>query len=210
MPAKKNAPLPEINATAASLLGFLQHGPATGWDLANGIDTSVGRFWNVTRSQVYKELKTLAAAGLISQGESGPRDRQPFTITSEGRAAFHAWISEPPGEETMRMPFVLTVFFGDRVEPELLRRYTEETRRRHEESLEGYLRLAPEVKHPYQRQALECGIRYERAMLAWIGDLPWVKGDGFPGVPAEVKHPHQQAATGKSIEKKLSEKKRGR
>ncbi len=39
-----------LNATAASLLGFLHAGPASGWDLLRIAQTSIGRFWSITSS----------------------------------------------------------------------------------------------------------------------------------------------------------------
>src|SRR2546429_256493 len=50
---------PALNATAASLLGFLRAGPMTGWDLDQRVKLSIGNFWNVTRSQIYRELRVL-------------------------------------------------------------------------------------------------------------------------------------------------------
>ena len=46
----------DLNPTAASLLGYLDVGPMTGWDLNEFVRASIGNFWNVTRSQVYREL----------------------------------------------------------------------------------------------------------------------------------------------------------
>ncbi|MBV8160258.1 MAG: hypothetical protein JO265_04985, partial [Acidimicrobiia bacterium] len=39
-----------LNPTAMSLLGFLDLGPMTGWDLDRWVQISIGNFWNVTRS----------------------------------------------------------------------------------------------------------------------------------------------------------------
>ena len=58
---------PDLNATATSLLGFLLDGPKTGWDLVQAVEGSVGYFWNITRSQVYRELETLAAQGYVTE-----------------------------------------------------------------------------------------------------------------------------------------------
>ena len=52
-----------LNATAASLLGFLHQGPMSGWDLAATAQTLIGDFWSLTRSQVYRELSAMASAG---------------------------------------------------------------------------------------------------------------------------------------------------
>ena len=107
----------EINATAGSILGFLEKEPMTGWDLAAKVEEIIGDFWNVTRSQIYRELKVLAEQGLVSSLKAGPRDRQPYRITEAGRRAFRRWIAEPPGPPNMRLPLVLQVFFAEDVAP---------------------------------------------------------------------------------------------
>lgn len=167
--------MPELNATAASLLGFLHEGPMTGWDLVCAVEASVGNFWNVTRSQVYRELKTLAAAKLVAEGDVGQRDRVPFTLTKAGRQAFAEWIAKEPGPELMRLPIVLTVFFGQFVEPAVLKRFLERSKAMHEDRLAEYRRIRPEVTKPFHREALELGISYEENMIRWLESLPWIR-----------------------------------
>ena len=110
----------ELNATAASLLGFLHEGPMTGWDLVATAQRRIGDFWSLTQSQVYRELSGMAGAGLVEAGERGARDRRPYRLTEAGRRAFAAWIARPPGPETIRFPLLLTVLFGGHVPPERL------------------------------------------------------------------------------------------
>lgn len=173
----------DLNATAASLLGFLYEGPKTGWDLVDAVERSVGHFWNVTRSQVYRELKTLAAAGLVSEKKTGARDKVPYAITAKGRLAFDAWIGQAPGTDLLRLPIVLTVFFGRDVPPEQLRHFLQKARMEHRARLEEYRKIeadgAPE--NEFQLAALELGIGYEEAVLRWLEKLPWIK-EGVAGV----------------------------
>ena len=131
----------ELNATAASLLGFLQSGPKTGWDLVQEIEHSVGYFWNITRSQVYRELKTLDAEGYVTEKRAGARDKVPYAITPAGRTAFGRWLAEEPGPDLLRLPIVLTVFFGRDLPPDVLRRYLAKARREHEARLDEYKKL---------------------------------------------------------------------
>ena len=56
----------DLNATQGSLLGFLHDGPLTGWDLIRRVEGGLSRFWNVTSSHVYRELRTLEERGLTS------------------------------------------------------------------------------------------------------------------------------------------------
>ena len=110
----------ELNATQASLLGFLHDGPATGWDLLERARQGLARFWNVTPSHVYRELKTLETRKLVRAGAPGPRDRRPFTITHAGRRAFDEWIHREPGPEQMRIPLLVTLWFAQHVDAETL------------------------------------------------------------------------------------------
>ena len=166
---------PEINATAASLLGFLHSGPKTGWELQEAVDASIGNFWNVTRSQVYRELKTLASQGLVTAGATGGRDKVPYKITKDGRATFASWIAREPDGDVLRMPLVLTVFFGNHVDPALLRRFLQSARIEHEKKHDQYVALRPQVTEPFARSTLELGIAYEQTWIKWVDALPWIK-----------------------------------
>jgi DNA-binding PadR family transcriptional regulator len=162
-----------LNATAASLLGFLHHGPMTGWDLVATAQALIGDFWSLTQSQVYRELAAMAAAGLVEAGERGPRDRQPYAITEAGRAAFAEWVDRAPGPETIRFPLLLTIGFGRHLPPGRLARFVAEHRAAHAERLARYQRQRAAVgADPYATATLDFGLAYERAVLAWFDQLP--------------------------------------
>lgn len=167
----------DLNATAASLLGFLLEGPRTGYELQEAVEASIGNFWNVTRSQIYRELKTLAAKGLVTAGATGQRDRVPYKATKAGRAAFAAWITREPDPSIMRLPLVVTVFFGHHLEPALLRRYLQAGRLEHQKQRDAYTALRPKVTDAFARATLDLGIAYEETFIRWLEGLPWIKED---------------------------------
>lgn len=174
---------PPLNATAASLLGFLHDGPMSGWDLAATAETVIGDFWSLTQSQVYRELTRMADAGLVEAGERERRDRRPYRITAAGRAAFAAWVDQPPGQELIRFPLLLTISFGRHLPPERLGAFVAEHRSVHEQRLAHYeeqREAAAEAvdTDPYSLATLEFGLAYERAALAWFDRL----ADLLPGV----------------------------
>lgn len=179
MPPARRAPKPpppdalELNATAASLLGFLHEAPMTGWDLQEHVEGIIGEFWHVTRSQIYRELKVLAEHGLVESMRIGPRDRQPYRITDMGRAAFQRWIAEDHGPPLMRLPIVLSVFFGKHVPFDKLRAFITGQRAHHQERLEtyeGFRKLVPDGTWSFE--ALRMGFLFQRAMLEWLDTLP--------------------------------------
>lgn len=170
-----------LNATAASLLGFLHRGPMSGWDVVVTAEQIIGDFWSLTRSQVYRELAWMADAGLVEAGERGSRDRRPYRLTPAGRAAFAAWAAESPGPETIRFPLLLKISFGAHVPPGLLPGFVREHRAVHAARLAEYEAAASESPDmdPFAKATLAFGIAYERAVLAWFDRLPpEVRGGG--------------------------------
>ncbi len=172
-----HSPHYRLNATAASLLGFLHDGPMTGWDLAATAQTVLGNFWSLTSSQVYRELSTMAQAGLIAAGQRGPRDRQPYTLTGEGRSAFARWIDHEPGPEHIRFPLLLTIEFGRHLPAERLHAFVRHHRAIHARRLAQYQQVhqgALDSGHqdPYAIATLQFGLAHERAALEWFEQLP--------------------------------------
>ena len=171
-PGRTGAPTP-LNPTAASLLGFLTHGTMTGWDLDGLVELSIGNFWNVTRSQIYRELRVLAERGYVDVGAPGTRDRVPYTITDAGREAFAAWIASDPGPDLIRSRLLLTVFFGDQLPPGRLKEILSDARDAHAGTLKSYEDLLPLVTDHdrFQAATLRFGIAYERAFIDWIDSV---------------------------------------
>lgn len=169
--------LDEINATAASLLGFLSEGPMTGWELDAAVEGSIANFWNVTRSQVYRELRTLAELGYVEAGDAGPRDRKPYSITDAGREAFNAWIVRAPASPIVRMPLLLTVFFGRHLPPGRLSEIVQKELAGGEEALLKFEGMQKEYHHdPFVFQVLQFGIDYQKTLLAWLRGLDSNRG----------------------------------
>ncbi len=159
----------EVNATQGSLLGFLYDGPMTGWDLLQEIDRGLARFWNVTPSHVYRELRTLQDRKLVSAGRTGVRDRRPFTITAAGRKAFKHWIAQEPGPEQIRNPLLITLWFGRHVDDDTLAAILASNRDVHTERLRYYESIPATDRHTSAVVAF--GVAYEKAVIAWIDEL---------------------------------------
>jgi DNA-binding PadR family transcriptional regulator len=174
-----------LNATAASLLGFLHDGGLSGYELATRAEHRIGDFWTLTQSQVYRELAWMAEVGLVTPGERGSRERRPYEITAAGRAAFGAWADRPPGPESIRHPLLLVVSLGRHVPPRRLATYLRQHREAHAERLRTYEFQAsagpgdggPDV---YAAATLAFGIAYERAVMDWFAALPDELADPAP------------------------------
>ena len=88
-----------------ALLGLLAEEPASGYDLARKFERNLSRYaWHAQQSQIYPELNRLAADGLATVIEEGPRGRRTYAITEVGRSELRRWVldpnDEPPGDPT--------------------------------------------------------------------------------------------------------------
>lgn len=172
----------DLNPTAASLLGFLHDGPQTGWDLSQVAEATIGAFWSLTRSQVYRELSRMEEDGLVAAGTPGRRDRRPYDLTDRGREAFRAWAAQTPRDETIRFPLLLAVALGRHADPDVLADHLAAHRDRHADRLEAYdqawaAATASTDPDAHAMATLDFGRSYERMVVDWFDRLPDVLGD---------------------------------
>lgn len=164
-----------LNPTAAVLLGFLRREPMTGHLLAATAQERVGDFWTVTRSQVYRELAAMEAADLV-QALRHDGNARVMTVTEAGDAAFVDWLGQPPGDDYLRIPLLLSLVFADAVEDDVVRSWVTRHRAAHAARLAAYETQEFEAVQagagPRDLLPLRFGLHYERAALAWFDELP--------------------------------------
>jgi DNA-binding PadR family transcriptional regulator len=169
-------------------------GTMTGWQIYETANRSLSRFWNVTRSQVYRELNHLAESGLIERcGGPGPRSRVPYRITDAGKQAFSDWITtfaqDEPRDDLLRSPLLLTVFFGDYLPRTTLIRVLEEYRPRWQRDVDRARQMLAAVGDEDSQRppsaVLRRGVAYRELMVRWIDgvleDLKQLEGDASNG-----------------------------
>ncbi len=166
-----------LNSTAAAMLGLLvQLGPLNGNALSRSADVLIGDYWTLTRSQVYRELQTLEKMSYITAGPTGPRSSRDFSITEMGIDALHDWLNSGPAEEVIRIPILLSIRFGARLEPERLRSLLGEFRRRHDAKREFYAELEDDMRSsrrdPFEIATIRFGRLFESAVNQWLDELP--------------------------------------
>lgn len=105
-----------------TLLGFLNYGPMTGYDLKKHIDNSTQYFWHAKLSQIYPTLKRLEEDGWAESSvmpQEGKPDKKFYVITNVGRSALLAWLEEFPNEITPnKKPELLRLFFAGMLDKE--------------------------------------------------------------------------------------------
>jgi DNA-binding PadR family transcriptional regulator len=167
-----------VNPTAASLLGLLDScgESVTGGDLVRIAQARIGAFWNLTRSQVHRELAGLAAQGHVKVAARGPRDSRLYAVTESGRRAYRSWLADHLPDETIRIPLLLAVSFGRSLPNGRLRQILDEAEAQHRARLEGYRALEAQLEaqgvNAFARATLSFGVHYEEAVLLWFAALP--------------------------------------
>lgn len=137
---------------AFGMLGFLNYGPMSGYDLVKAFESSLDFFWHAQSSHVYLELKKLEKQGYIS-GETVIQSDRPnkkiFSITDTGREAFLDWLAEESGEESMhfKSAFLIRVFFGANMTPDR----SADMLRQFKAACEAYLKEMGSIPHSIEQ-----------------------------------------------------------
>ena len=118
----------EISPTGYVVLGMLNWGPRTGYEIKQLVDRSTRFFWAASYGQIYPELKRLGEQGLVS-GKDDPgsaRNRKVYRLTPRGRGALRAWMQRSPETFEMRNEGLLKLFLAADESPEEVSRHLQE------------------------------------------------------------------------------------
>ena len=186
-----------------ALLGFLNYGPHTGYELKKVFDLSVAHFWSAELSQIYPSLKTLESEGLVEmkvEVQADRPNRKVYSITDDGRRELIDWLATPAEAYQVREPLLVKFFFAAAGGKDnllgVLRHRADELRRR----IEGYrlgLALVETYSHAARlereeicwRLTIDYGIAHTQATLDWIvnaiADVERMDEAEFGTTPAE-------------------------
>ena len=169
-----------------AILGFLNYGPFTGYDLKKVFDRSVNHFWPADRSQIYRTLSRLADGGLatveVVHQEDAP-DRKVYHITERGRAELHAWLNADCEPESVRSAELVRVFFAGQLSDEQALTMLKRGLQKYEEFINTYDDLRQQSQQAcaageaegtpvrdlfFWQLTLENGLVTTRALVEWI------------------------------------------
>ncbi len=96
------------------ILGLINNGDKTGYEIMKVFRDSLNHFWSAQTSQIYRELRTMEQAGWISQKheeQQGKPDKNVFSITPAGRDELLRWLRDDGLPTGFKNPFLMKVFF---------------------------------------------------------------------------------------------------
>jgi PadR family transcriptional regulator AphA len=155
----------KLTATSYIVLGLVDGlGEASPYDLKRAVARSVGNFWSVPHSQVYREAARLERAGCLRSRQErtpGGRRRRVYRLEPRGEQELERWRNEPPQAlPDLRDPGLLKLHFGADPRP-----LAQARRAAHQHKLEEYEARRRLDRGDAPRGAwltLEAGIAHER------------------------------------------------
>jgi DNA-binding PadR family transcriptional regulator len=107
----------------AAILGFLRLEAMSGYTLRQRFEGSVGSFWTVTQSQIYRELHALTGDGKVQlhrEPGDGKPDRKIYSLTQQGEVELEEWLRAPIEPMQLRHPLLLKLVFASELAPAVL------------------------------------------------------------------------------------------
>lgn len=164
------------------ILGLLNYGPMSGYDISKAFESSLRFFWHAQNSHIYLELKKLEKKGYIS-GETVIQTDRPnkkiFSITETGKKEFMNWLVEGAGEDAthFKSAFLMKVFFGGNMPPAqsaaMLRKFKEDCETYLEkmgstpESIENYGSNKENYQTIYWQFTVDFGYGFIKNCIEW-------------------------------------------
>jgi DNA-binding PadR family transcriptional regulator len=167
------------NKSRFVLLGLLESGPASGYELKKAVDETIAHFWNESFGQIYPALRALQAEGLVrAQRPRGPRQRVQYRITAAGRRELLQWLSRPAESAPPRNELLLKLVFSRSLPASARRAQVERYRRERDALAQRYAAMdasmaaaaAADVEWALGRVSLRFGLILNRAALAWCDE----------------------------------------
>jgi PadR family transcriptional regulator AphA len=104
-----------MTSTSYAILGLLAVKQWTTHELVLQVDRSLRRIWPRAASKLYEEPKKLVDHGYARATDDsvGRRRRTRYTITSKGRRALAAWLSQPGNGPVLEFEQLVKIHFAD-------------------------------------------------------------------------------------------------
>jgi len=99
------------------LLGLLNYGKITGYELDKAFKDSLCFFWQAQTSQIYRELNGMENLGWLTSEivfQTEKPNRKLYSITDSGRQELQAWLAQSSldNEFQIRSVFLMKLFFS--------------------------------------------------------------------------------------------------
>lgn len=168
------------------LLGLLNYGEMTGYEITKVFEDSLGFFWQAQMSQIYRELNAMEKAGWLTFRtvfQTDKPNKKVYSITEQGREELRAWLQKDLTGDffTARNAFLMQLFFSAEKGEEETLQALERLREAYlavvqkagaiEESIRSYGNGMPTGKEQlYWEMTAQYGYAYYEMCGRWLSD----------------------------------------
>ncbi|GMO67706.1 MAG: hypothetical protein Ta2A_15780 [Treponemataceae bacterium] len=171
------------------LLGLLNYGKMSGYDMDKVFKDSLAFFWQGQTSQIYRELNAMEKSGWITseiEFQTDKPNKKWYSLTPGGKKEFMNWLASPEGaiEDMLhvRSPFLMRLFFAGELPPEHTAAMLQDVRASCTGALEN-MAVAPENADKYQnmvanpqraeywRMVMLFGESYYQSIAQWADSM---------------------------------------
>ncbi|MGO0155586.1 helix-turn-helix transcriptional regulator [Leuconostoc mesenteroides] len=111
------------------VLGILQDGPRTGYEINEVIQTRLNHFFDGTFGMIYPTLKKLEKDGLVVKEQITQTDKpnkNVYSITKKGTRIFSEELLKPTSPEILKSDFLMRLYFSNHLEAEQITQFLKE------------------------------------------------------------------------------------
>lgn len=167
---------------AHGILGFLNYGNMSGYDLAKAFDSSIQFFWHAQNSQIYLVLENLEKKGFVTHErivQADKPNKKLYSITASGKKEFIRWLTENDSGAAVdfKSAFLMKVFFSGNTMPEqsieMLKRFISDCHSFIDSmeiipnAIAEYSKAVPLSAAAYWQFTADFGYRYVEMCIEW-------------------------------------------
>lgn len=166
------------------ILGLLNYGDMTGYEIMGVFRDSLNFFWDAKTSQIYRELQGLEQKEYVQKTvvpQSSRPDKNVYSITESGRAELLRWLADDDIGLKNKIPLLMKVFFLGELSTEQSIEYFQRVKEycgqllKNLESVPQYINtysdmIGQQDKGLYWQMTLEYGQRCMEMQMKWAQD----------------------------------------
>lgn len=161
--------------TKYTILGLLNIGDMSGYQMKRAIEKYFVYFWNESWGQIYPTLKQLTRDELVEvRCTEDSRKTKTYSITAKGRSLFQEYQLKTPDSINLRSELLLKIFLGRDTEPDVLIRHIENELYKREQIIQEQSKIvidpsdcSNKFDEQYWKYTLKFGEMYNRMIYDW-------------------------------------------
>lgn len=178
------------------ILGLLNYGDMTGYEIKMVFEDSLSHFWQAQTSQIYRELQALEKNGWIESThvkQDGKPDKNVLSITKDGRKELLKWLEDDSKNDPIRSPMLMKVFFRGECSLDENIEYFKDLAQKEsvfpdngeivkDKSNEYVNNIDDPLKALYWKFTIDFGVMYSKMVREWcekcVNELEVIKNEG--------------------------------